>query len=679
MNNTLLNNFHLPPFSSINYEHILPAVKYIIKHCKNTIEYVTNSKKKITWNNFCKPIIDSTNWLSKIWSIINHLNSVQDNEILRNKYEESLKIIFEYDNWINHNRKLYQCYLSFYKSDNFNQLNIAQKRCIKNILEDFKFSGLELTYDKKQIYKNITYKLNVLSLKYNNNVLDSTNSWSKLIKNSKELSGVSKEILYSSKMQAKTIGEDGWLIKLDYPVYSHIMTYCKNIKLRKEMYYAYNTRASEIFPNNSKWDNSYIINEILKLRYKLANLLNFKNYAEKSLFKKMAKNSKEIFEFLKNLHKYIKNQCKLEFKTLSNFVKKNFKIEKIYPWDIMFYSEKQKKHLFSINNNKLREFFPENKVIFGLYNIIKKIYNVTVKERKNIEVWDKNVRFFEFFDNKKNLIGNVYLDIYSRPNKRCGAWMHNYLDRYKISKNNIQKPSAYIVCNFSNPKNNIKQSLLTHNEVITLFHEFGHVLQHLLTKIDIPNVSGINGIAWDAVEISSQFMENYCYEPEVIKMISGHFMTNKPIPEKILNNIPKLKNYQIALNITKQIEFSLFDMYIHSNAKYTTNILNTLLKVKKEISILPFYKWERFPNTFSHIFSGGYAAGYYSYLWSNIFSSAFWLKFKKHGIFDQTIGISFLNKFLSKGGSEDIMDLVISFLGEKPKIDAILNNLNIKK
>ncbi len=511
-------------------------------------------------------------------------------------------------------------------------------------------------------------------------MLDATMSWKKLIKDYDKLTGIPESALLTAKALAKSKGEEGWLFTLDMPSYMSIMTYSDNRELRKEIYHAYNTRASDQMPNGSKWDNSDIIDEILTLRYELAQLLNFNNFAEKSLVTKMAKSPKHVIDFLTNLVELVYHQGKKEFAELTQFAKDDYGIKKLEPWDLTYYSEKQKQHKFSIDNEQLRAYFPEELVIKGLFEVINRIYGLTAKERHDVEVWHTNVRFFELYDENSDLCCGFYLDLYAREHKRGGAWMNDCVGKLKHADGSYQKPVAYLTCNFSQPVGD-KPALFAHYEVITLFHEFGHCLHHMLTKIDVADVAGINGVPLDAVELPSQLMENWCWEPEVLAFISGHYKTHEPLPKSMLANMLAAKNYQAAMFILRQLEFALFDFRLHTEFSPGKGgqILSTLQSVKQEVAVVPAPDWNRFPHTFIHIFAGGYGAGYYSYLWANVLSADIFSQFIDEGIFNRTTGLSFLDAILSRGGSEDTIVLFERFRGRKPKMDAILQSYGINK
>ncbi|MBX4181061.1 oligopeptidase A [Sodalis sp. CWE] len=680
MINPLLKSFFLPPFSSIIPEYVVPAVTSALKHCRNTVEKVIAQSGPFTWENLCQPIAEADNNLSRIWGPINHLNAVKNSKELREAYEKSLLLLSDYSSWIGQNKNLYEAYQTLRESKCYKTMDLPKKKAIDNALRDFELSGINLSKEDQQRYRQIVSRLSALGSTYSNNVLDATMGWSKLITNKKELTGIPESTVSFARARAKDQAKEGWLLTLDAPCYLSVLTYCDNAILREEIYHAYNTRASDQGPNAGKWDNSPVMKEILALRYELAKLLGFNNYAEKSLVTKMAKNPQKVLDFLMDLIKLVRPYGKKELAKLRSFSAHYFHCDTLHPWDISYYGEKQKQYFFSINEEELRPYFPVARVINGLFEVIKRIYGISTKERTNIDTWHPDVRFFDLFNENGELCGSFYLDLYTRDNKRSGAWMEEYVSLLRKKNGELQKPIAYLTCNFSCPMGN-RPALLTHSEVVTLFHEFGHGLHHILTCVDTPGVAGINGVPWDAVELPSQFMENYCWKSESIALISGHYETNEPIPNKLLIQILKLKNYQVALFMLRQLELSLFDFLIHCQfaPEYDSCILNTLIEVKRQVSVIPSVPWGRFPHAFNHIFSGGYAAGYYSYLWADVLAVDVWSRFEEEGIFNRSVGKLFLETILSRGGSEDPIVLFSRFRGRKPKLQTMLRHYGFQE
>ncbi|MBH2797808.1 oligopeptidase A [Serratia marcescens] len=679
MTNPLLTPFSLPPFSAIRPEDIVPAVQSALADCRAAVERVVAQPGPFTWDNLCQPLAESDDRLSRIWSPIGHLNSVKNSPELRAAYEQALPLLSEYGTWVGQHEGLYQAYRSLKEGAAFEALSVPQRKAVDNALRDFELSGIGLSADKQQRYGEIVARLSELGSTYSNNVLDATMGWSKLITDEAELSGLPESALAQAQAMAQAKEQDGWLLTLDMPSYLPVLTYADNCALREEMYRAFATRASDQGPNAGKWDNSEVMAETLALRHELAQLLGFDTYADKSLATKMAESPEQVIGFLSDLAKRARPQAEQELAQLRAFAKQHYGVDELEAWDITYYGEKQKQHLFSISDEQLRPYFPEQRVVEGLFEVVKRIYGITAKERKDVETWHPDVRFFDLFDADGELRGSFYLDLYARENKRGGAWMDDCVGSLRKADGTLQKPVAYLTCNFNRPLGD-QPALFTHNEVTTLFHEFGHGLHHMLTQIDTAGVSGINGVPWDAVELPSQFMENWCWEPEALAFISGHYQSGEPLPKAMLDKLLAAKNYQAALFILRQLEFGLFDFRMHFeySPEKGAQILPTLAEVKKMVAVVPSPSWGRFPHAFSHIFAGGYAAGYYSYLWAEVLSADAYSRFEEEGIFNAETGKSFLDNILSRGGSEEPMTLFKRFRGREPQLDAMLRHYGIK-
>lgn len=674
MTNPLLKTTPLPLFSQIKPEHVLPAIQEALKNCRHTIETVLTKNSQYTWDNLIQPIDEMDEKFSRAWSPVSHLNSVKNSPELREAYEACLPLLSEYSTWVGQHKPLYQAYKQIKESEEYTKLTKAQKKVIDNALRDFELSGIGLPEDKQKRYGEIVAKLSELSSKYSNNVLDATMGWTKLITNLDDLTGMPESALAAAKEQAKAKGQEGWLLTLDIPSYLPIMTYCDNRDLRFELYQAYNTRASDQGPNAGKWDNTEIIKQILSLRDELAHLLGFETYADKSLATKMAESTQQVIEFLTDLASKAKPQGEKELADLKRYAYEFFGASDIKPWDIAYYSEKQKQYLYTINDEELRPYFPEQTVINGLFEVVHRVFGITAKQRQGVEVWDPEVKFYDLYNTNGELKGSFYLDLYAREHKRGGAWMDDCIGRMRFADGHVQKPVAYLTCNFNRPIGD-KPALFTHNEVTTLFHEFGHGLHHMLTEIDVSSVAGINGVPWDAVELPSQFLENWCWEPEALAFISGHYETGEPLPAEMLEKMLDAKNYQAALFILRQLEFGLFDFKLHSQKD--PDILETLKQVRELVAVVPTVEWGRFPHAFSHIFAGGYAAGYYSYLWAEVLSADAFSRFEEEGIFNTKTGNAFLDNILSQGGSDEPMTLFKNFRGREPQLEALLRHYGI--
>ena len=679
MTNPLLTPFTLPPFSKIEPEHIVPAMESALDACRKTVESVVAQGGPYTWDTLCQPLAESDDRLSRIFSPVSHLNSVKNSPELRAAYEQCLPLLSEYSTWVGQHAGLYQAYRDLKEGENFARLTAPQQKAVDNALRDFELSGIGLSPEKQKRYGEISTRLSELGSTYSNNVLDATMGWSKLITDVNELAGMPESALAAAQALAQAKEQDGYLLTLDIPSYLPVMTYCDNQALREEMYRAYGTRASDQGPNAGRWDNSAVMAEELALRHELAQLLGFASFAEKSLATKMAESPQQVLDFLHDLAKRARPQGEQELAQLRAFAKEHYGVETLEAWDLSYYGEKQKQHLFSISDEQLRPYFPEQRVLGGLFEVVKRIYGITAKERHDVDTWHPEVRFFDLFDEGGELRGSFYLDLYAREHKRGGAWMDDCVGSLRKANGELQKPVAYLTCNFNRPIGD-KPALFTHNEVTTLFHEFGHGLHHMLTKIDTAGVAGISGVPWDAVELPSQFMENWCWEPEALAFISGHYQTGEPLPQEMLDKLLAAKNYQAALFILRQLEFGLFDFRMHAgyDPAKGAEILQTLAEVKKQVAVVPSPGWGRFPHAFSHIFAGGYAAGYYSYLWAEVLSADAYSRFEEEGIFNRETGQSFLDNILTRGGSEEPMTLFKRFRGREPQIDAMLRHYGIK-
>lgn len=679
MTNPLLTPFSLPPFSAIKPEHVVPAVTAALDECRATVERVVAQPGPFTWQNLCQPLAEADDHLGRIFSPVSHLNSVKNSPELREAYEGVLPLLSEYGTWVGQHAGLYQAYRSLKESPEFAALSLAEQKAVDNALRDFELSGIGLPSDKQKRYGEISARLSEIGAAYSNNVLDATMGWSKLITDESELAGMPESALAAAQAQAEAKQQQGWLLTLDIPSYLPVMTYCDNQALREEMYRAYSTRASDQGPNAGKWDNGPLIEEELALRHEIAQLLGFGSFAEKSLATKMAESSDQVIGFLNDLADRAQPQGQRELAQLREFAQQHYGVSDLQPWDITWYAEKQKQHLYTISDEQLRPYFPEQRALSGLFEVIRRVYGLRAAERHDVDVWHPEVRFFDLFDGDDQLVGSFYLDLYAREHKRGGAWMDDCVGRMKKADGSLQKPVAYLTCNFNRPVGD-KPALFTHDEVVTLFHEFGHGLHHMLTQIDTAGVSGINGVPWDAVELPSQFMENWCWEPEALAFISGHYETGEPLPQALLEKMLAAKNYNAAMFILRQLEFGLFDFRLHAEyqPEKGARVLDILQDVKKKVAVMPSPAWGRFPHAFSHIFAGGYAAGYYSYLWADVLAADAWSRFEEEGIFNRETGQSFLDNVLSRGGSEEPMALFKRFRGREPQIDAMLKQYGIE-
>ncbi|WP_261885073.1 oligopeptidase A [Vibrio pomeroyi] len=678
MSNPLLTFTDLPPFSQIKPEHVKPAVEQVIEACRNKIEQVLEGNTSPSWDNLVAPIEEVDDRLGRIWSPVSHMNSVVNSDELREAYESCLPVLSEYGTWVGQHKGLFEAYKAIKASEAFSALNRAQQKNITDALRDFELSGIGLPADEQHRYGEISKRQSELGSQFSNNVLDATMGWSKQITDVAELAGMPESALAAAQAAAESKEQEGYLLTLDIPSYLPVMTYCDNQALRKELYEAYVTRASDRGPNAGKWDNTEIITEQLKLRHEIARMLGFSTYSEKSLSTKMAETPDQVLGFLNDLAIKAKPQGEREVEELRQFAEKEFGVSELNLWDIAYYSEKQKQNLFEISDEELRPYFPESNVVSGLFEVLNRVFGMSVTEREGVDTWHESVRFFDIFDATGALRGSFYLDLYAREHKRGGAWMDDCRGRRITESGELQTPVAYLTCNFNKPVGD-KPALFTHDEVVTLFHEFGHGIHHMLTQVEAGAVAGINGVPWDAVELPSQFLENWCWEEEALSFISGHFETGEALPKEMLEKMLAAKNFQSAMFILRQLELGLFDFTLHTeyDPEVGARVLETLADVKSKVSVLPSLDWNRFSHSFGHIFAGGYSAGYYSYLWAEVLSADAFSAFEEEGIFNTETGNRFLNNILEMGGSEEPMELFKRFRGREPQIDAMLRHAGI--
>lgn len=678
MTNPLLTMDSLPPFSQIQPDQVQPAVTQAIADCKQKISDVLAQREPHTWDSLIAPLEEVNDRLSRIWSPVCHLNSVLNSEALREAHDDCLPLLSEFQTYVGQHEGLYQAYLALSESDDFPLLSAAQRKEIQNTLRDFRLSGIGLPAEAQQRYGEIQARLSELASRFSNNVLDATQGWSKLVIDEAELAGLPASAQAAARQLAELKGKEGWLFTLDIPSYLPVMMYADNRALRAELYEAFTTRASDQGPNAGKWDNSAIMTELLTLRRELAQLLGFANYAELSLATKMADKPEQVVNFLTDLARRSLSQGKAELEEIRAFASEQHGQSELAAWDIPYYAEKLKQHKFSISDEQLRPYFPASKVVKGLFEVVKRVFGMKVRERLGIDTWHPDVRFYDIFDAEDELRGSFYLDLYAREHKQGGAWMDVCLGRRYRQDGSLQKPVAYLTCNFNGPVDG-KPALFTHNEVVTLFHEFGHGIHHMLTRIDVAGVAGINGVAWDAVELPSQFLENWCWESEALAFISGHHETGEPLPADLLEKMLTARNFQAAMQMLRQLEFALFDFRLHQEFDPTNvdQITALLDEVRREVAVMTPPAFNRFQHSFSHIFAGGYAAGYYSYKWAEVLSADAFSRFEEEGIFNPVTGHSFLKNILEKGGSKEPMELFRAFRGREPQVDALLRHSGI--
>lgn len=675
--NPLLARDGLPAFDRILPEHIEPAIDYQLAHNRACINELLTATDDYTWDNTLQSLEELDDQLNRVWSPVGHLHAVADNETLRQVYNNCLDKLSDYTTEMGQHRGLYRAYQHVADSNGYAELNTAQQRTIENALRDFRLSGIDLEGTAKTRYRDIQQQLSKLQTKFEENLLDTTNAWHKLIADADELSGLPQSALDLLAQNARHDSKSGWLLGLDFPSYIPVISYCDQRELRREIYEAFVTRASDQGPQAGQWDNSRVMEQILTLRHELARLLGFETYAHYSLARKMAKSPAEVLDFLTDLASRSRPVARDEHEKLQRFATDTDGLDKLEAWDVAYYTEKLRQATFDLTQEDLRPYFPADAVIEGLFTVVNRLYGIRIRQRAGVAVWHEDVRYYDIYDASDELRAGFYLDLYARPQKRGGAWMDECIVRRR-TQTEVQLPVAYLTCNFSPAVGN-KTSLLTHQEVETLFHEFGHGLHHMLTRVDYPAVSGINGVPWDAVELPSQFMENWCWEREALDLFARHHETGALIPDDLFRKMQAAKNFQSSMQMLRQLEFSLFDFRLHLEyAGHDAQAIQALLdEVRDQVAVVAPPPFNRFQHSFAHIFAGGYAAGYYSYKWAEVLSADAFSLFEERGLFDQGAGQAFLHTILEQGGSRDPLDLFIEFRGREPNIDALLRHSGI--
>lgn len=674
--NPLLGEMSLPPFGTVEAEHIQPAIEQILSEGRDKITALSKQLDdgNISWQTLVEPLDDIDDRLNQAWSPVSHLNAVLSNDPWRDAHNACLPLLSQYSTELKQNKNLFEAYRALAASKPFASLSEDQKKVIENTLRDFRLAGIALPEKDKQRYKEIRQQLSTLGSQFADNVLDATQLWTRHFESSQPLNGLPESALAAMAEAAQNKELPGYLVTLEFPSYLAVMTYCDDRQLREEIYCAYQTRASDQGPNAGQYDNADIIASTLELRQEMAQLLGFNNYAEYSLATKMAESPEQACVFLEELAAKSVKSAKQDWLELQEYCQKYFQIEELQPWDLGYYSEKMRQQLYAISQEELRAYFPIEKVLQGLFDISKRLFEIDIFEQDTEALWHPDAHFYRV-ERQGKVLAHFYIDLYARSKKRGGAWMADFRCRRRLGNGDIQLPVAYLTCNFNGPVGN-DPALLTHSEVTTLFHEFGHGLHHMLTQVETLAVSGINGVPWDAVELPSQFMENWCWQSEGLALISSHYQSGEALPEKLLDKLLAAKNFQSGMQMLRQLEFALFDLYIHRDWNITSyeQVQEVLNNVRKQVSVVPTAAYNRFQNSFSHIFAGGYAAGYYSYKWAEVLSADAFSRFEEDGIFNPQTGKDFLHHILERGGSAEPMELFTEFRGREPNTDALLKH-----
>ena len=672
MSNPLLATTELPCYAAIRPEHIEPAIDHTLTDNRATLERLLAANPTPTWNNLIQPLEELEDRLSRIWSPVNHLHSVLDSEELRAAYNACLPKLSAYYTELGQHQGLYRAYQQIADGPEYAQLNAAQRRVIDNALRDFRLSGVALPPEQRDRYKAIMQELAQLNAKFSENVLDATHAWTRHINEEAQLTGLSESVKALARQTAQQRDLDGWLLTLELPSYLPVLNYADDRELRRTLYDAYCTRASDQGPNAGQWDNGPVMERILALRHEVARLLGFHDYSDYSLATKMADSPQQVLDFLDDLIRRTRPQAEQELQELQTFAREQFGVDELQAWDIGYYSEKLRQHRYRLSQEELRPYFPITRVLPGLFAVAERLFGITIRSLDGIETWHPEVRVYEIADESGTPRGRFYLDLYARPRKRGGAWMDGCLSRWVVN-GAARLPAAYLVCNFTPPVGD-EPALLTHNEVQTLFHEFGHGLHHLLTTVDHPPVAGIHGVEWDAVELPSQFLENWCWSREALNLLAGHYQTGEALPEDLYQRMLAAKHFQAGIFMARQLEFALFDFRLHRDYDPARGgrVQEVLDAVRREVAVILPPPYNRFANAFTHIFAGGYAAGYYSYKWAEVLSADAFSAFEENGIFDVTTGTRFRESILEVGGSRPALASFVEFRGREPRIEPLL-------
>jgi len=669
--NPLLHFSGLPKFDQVQASHVTPAIDKLLQDGKALLDRLSSSEDSPTWQNFVVPLEDAEEQISRAWSQVSHMNAVVNSPELREAYNENLPKLTAFYADLSQDERLYRKFRALRDSAEYASLNPAQKKIIENELRDFRLGGAELPDDKKARFKEIQEALSRLSSKFEENLMDTTNDFSLIIEDIDKLRGIPQDVLLAAADAARQEDKTGWKFTLHFPSYMPVLQYADNRELRETFYRAYATRASEF--GKTEWDNTALIKDILKLRKEAAHLLGYQDYAALSLATKMADSTAQVVEFLDTLAQRAKPFAERDMQELRDYAKQKLHLPELAAWDIAYASEKLREDKYAFSDQEVKQYFPEAQVLQGLFKVTETIFGVHVRKAE-APVWHTDASFYEITDTKGNPVGQFYLDLYARNNKRGGAWMDEAITR-RLKSHGVEIPVAYLTCNFSAPVGN-KPALFTHDEVITMFHEFGHGLHHMLTKVDEYSVSGIKGVEWDAVELPSQFMENFCWEWEVLRHMTKHVDTGEHLPHTLFDKMVAAKNFQAGMQTVRQIEFSLFDIRLHGDfdPEGTKSPLDLIEEVRDEVAVVRPPRWNRFPNNFSHIFAGGYAAGYYSYKWAEVLSADAYSLFEENGVLSEETGRKFWNEILARGGSRPALESFIAFRGREPSIDALLRH-----
>ncbi len=672
MSNPLLDTSALPRFGEVRPKHVQPALDELIAAHRRKLAALLDDPAAKDFPSLIAPLEEMSHELSRVWSPVSHLQSVLEDPAWRDAYNASLPLMTEHATELSQNKRLHEAYQQI-ADDMPEDATPAMHMLVAQELRDFRLAGVALPEKEKAKYKELMQELAATQAKFDQNVQDATDAWHFHTSDETQVAGLPEQVAERARLEAAEKGKDGWWLKLDFPTYHAVLTHGDDRQLREVFYKAWSTRASDQ-GDDAQWDNSENIERILALRHEAALLVGFANYAEYSLATKMADEVSEVLDFLSELAGRTRAAARKELDAIQEIADVELKA-----WDVSYYLEKLKQKKFSISDDELRQFFPVGEVQSGLYGVAEKLYGIEVTERAGVCAWHDSVSFHDIKDRNGKLLGSFYTDLYARTGKRGGAWMDECVIRKNL-RDDATPPVGYLVCNFS-PPDAQGVSLLTHNDVLTFFHEFGHMLHHLLTRVDFPSIAGINGVPWDAVELPSQFMENFAWHHEVLVECSAHYRTGESLPKEIFDRLHSSRHFGEALAMLRQIEFALYDFRLHAGYDPSAGgrTLPVLEEVREEVAMLRYPSYNRLPHSFAHIFAGGYAAGYYSYKWAEVLAADAFSAFEEAGIFDQETALRFREEILEVGGSRDIMEAYVAFRGRKPTLDALLRMSGIDK
>lgn len=673
--NPLLDFSGLPRFAAIRPEHVTPALDSLLAEARATIERVAADASPPSWASVVDPTADVLDRLDRAWGAVRHLNAVVNTPELRDAYNDNLSRVIEFFTDLSQDLRLYGRYRALRESAAFAALDDAQRKLVDNELRDFKLGGAELDDAGKERLKAIHAELGEITTRFEENLLDATNAWGHYGEDEAALAGLPHDVVAAAQAAAHAEGKRGWKLTLRTPCYLPVMQYADDRALRRRMHEAYSTRASDL-GGNVEWDNGPLILRILALRHEAAKLLGYRNYAEVSLVPKMAGHPDEVIAFLRDLARRARPFAQRDYAELAAFAQSDLGLVALEPWDVAYASEKLKTARYAYDEQDVRQYLPEDRVLAGLFRVVETIYGLSIEESK-AEVWHPDVRFFTIRDRGGALVGEFYFDLYARENKQGGAWMDDAINRRTVH-GNVQHPVAYLTCNLSAPVDG-KPATFTHDEVVTIFHEFGHGLHQLLTRIDIPGISGLQGVEWDAVELPSQLMENFVWEWDVLSHMARHVGSGEPLPRDLFDRMLEARNFQSGLFTVRQLEMGLFDMRVHAEyesaggaaASAPQQILDD---VRREVAVIPRAPYDRFLESFSHVFAGGYAAGYYSYKWAEVLSADAFSLFEEEGVLSPDAGARFRDEVLARGGSRPALESFVAFRGRPPQLDALLRH-----